>query len=61
METPTPTPDWNVSAERVLEFMRKYNLIIAIDKDVWLYNGTSESQLAAFLRDMSQQQQAASR
>ena len=52
METPTTLPDWNAVAERVLTFIRRNELIVSIDSGVWLYSGSSESQLAAFLRDL---------
>ncbi len=52
METPTTIPDWNTVAERVLSFIRHHELIVALDEGVWLYSGSSESQLAALLRDL---------
>jgi hypothetical protein len=52
---PTPPPaDWNVTAERVLNFLRSRGLISAMDEGVWFFSGAAESQLAGFLRDMEE-------
>ena len=55
METPTQLPDWNAVAERVLTFIRRHELVVSIDQGVWLYSGSSESQLAGFLRDIEEE------
>jgi len=55
METPTQAPDWNTVAGRVLAFIRRNELIVALDEGVWLYSGSSESQLAALLRDLEEE------
>ena len=55
METPTPLTDWNSVAERVLAFIRRHDLVISLDENLWLYSGSSESQLAGFLRDLEEE------
>ena len=56
VETPTLTPDWNSVAGKVLAFIRRHELVIAVDQNVWLYSGSSESQLASFLRDIEDEE-----
>ena len=50
---PAPIPNWNEDAERILCFIRKQQLVVALDEGVWVYSGSAESQLAAFIRDQN--------
>ena len=56
MDPTHPDPDalyWLARAGSLLSFIRRSDLVVSIDREVWLFSGNAEDQVAAFLQSTS--------